>query len=283
MCPLATGPGSIRPMPRPLKAPPKEKMLEYIERGLTQQEMADEWSRESGDEVARSTISVAMARYELNGIPRERHGDLLPWTLRSEHRYHRDARYLRLESRRGKGGSLTEAELRRLDAWKRELMDRDAVIYYDADSPGGWWWIRRQPFDGVLIRHPEALIPWAVSPKHQGTPEFALLSLEVRRRKGEQLEPHERDQLDKGIADLEARAVVLDYGPRKGWTYLPMGDGDTDLVRFPEAAPARRPVAPVTWETGRHWCQTCKERIEPADDGRCAACGTPATRILGQA
>lgn len=273
-------------MPKPRKAPPKARLLEYLEQGLTQQEMAEAWGKETGEEIARSTISVAMARHELSGPKRERFGDLLPWSLRSEHRYHRDARYLRLESRRRRGGALTDAELRRLNAWRRELDDREAVVYYDPDSPGGWWWIKRKPFDEDLIRHPKDLIPWEVAEKHRDAPEFQLLSLEMRRRLGDVLDRDERAVLERGLADLDRRNVVIDYGPRKGWAYEPAGEDDADIVRMPKGRPAPhfpRPEVQDTWR-GRFHCATCKESdVQPDAEGKCPSCGGDLHRILGTA
>lgn len=226
-------------MPAPKLAPSVELLRDYRSRRLTQQQMVDEYFAQTGIKLSRSAFAMAMHRAGLTDQASARHTDLLPWTLRPEHRYHRDARYLRLESRRRQGEVLAEDQLRRLTAWKTEMQERNAVIYYDPDSPGGWWWIERTEHDNELIRRPEALIPWDVKPEHQEALEYRLLSLEVRRRLGEALGPEERAFAQRGILELESEDTVIIYSPESGWSRSPRTDGDADFVRSPSAQEAR--------------------------------------------
>lgn len=141
-------------MPAEKRTPPPEKLKEYIARGLTQQQMADEWYRESCVVVGRSAISTAISRAGLASYEAVRHDDLLPWQLQPEHRYVSEARYLRLEARRRKGLALSPKEERRLNAWLKELSNAGAVIYYHPDTARGFWWVHREPTDTDIIRKP---------------------------------------------------------------------------------------------------------------------------------
>lgn len=135
------------------KVPDKAKMQEYLTRGLTQKQIAEEWQEETGIEVSRSAIAMAIERYQLRAErPGERYLDTLPWKLRPEHRFHTDARYLRLEGRRRRGLSLTDDQLRRLTAWLTEIDRLGAVIVYDPDTDAGFWWMKRTKKDLDIVR-----------------------------------------------------------------------------------------------------------------------------------
>lgn len=54
---------------RMVKIPSKETLESYVARGLTHQQMADEWRAESGEEVSRAAMSMALAR--LGVAPKE--------------------------------------------------------------------------------------------------------------------------------------------------------------------------------------------------------------------
>lgn len=253
-------------MPTPKRAPSKEQLQDYLSRKLTQQQMVDAYFAETGIKVSRSAIAMAMHRTGLANTAHVRHDDLLPWTLRPEHRYQRDARYLRSESRRRRGEAVSAAELRRLQAWKTELDSRNAVIHYDPDSPGGWWWIERTPYDMDLVRHPKALIPWDVKPEHQGAIEHRVLQLEVRRRSGEALSAEERELLRRGLLELETKGEILTYAPETGWMRVPR-EPEVDL-----------------------YCPKCETKraggdrdySRPRADGDvCGRCGEHMVKILG--
>lgn len=137
--------------------PDATQMRRYLERGLSQQQIADEWEKDSNNRVTRAAIGMAINRYGLkSSTERDRYDDLLPWSIKPEHRQHRDAKHLRYESRRRRGKSLSEGELRRLENWKLALRDAGAVVYYEPNTDQGWHWVPREPQDDDLIRRPEA-------------------------------------------------------------------------------------------------------------------------------
>jgi hypothetical protein len=143
-------------MTAPQVAPGKTELRRFLSRGLTQQQIVAEWERDSGHRVSRSTIAMAIARYGLNSAhPRPRYEDTLPWIVKEEHTYHRDARMLRLEGRRRSGRKLTTKERRLLQAWRDQLDEAGAVVHYDPDTEQGFWWVYRDPTDGDdIVRRP---------------------------------------------------------------------------------------------------------------------------------
>lgn len=84
--------------------------------------------------------------------PRPRYEDMLPWTVVEEHRMHYDARMLRLEGRRRKGGKLSDSDKQKLTHWRQLLDESNAVIVYDAKTPEGFHWVHRRDDDDDIIR-----------------------------------------------------------------------------------------------------------------------------------
>lgn len=123
-----------------------------ILRGLTQEEIVEEWHQKSGIRVSRSTIGMAIARYDLaSAKPRPRYEETIPWRVKEEHKYHNDARMLRLEGRRRRGRSLNAKELRLLNNWRKALEEAGAVVWYNPESEEGFHWIPREPHHDDII------------------------------------------------------------------------------------------------------------------------------------
>lgn len=140
----------------PPRVPNKTQMRRYLEKGLTQQQIADQWEEDSNVRVSRAAIGLAIARYGLQSSkPRKRYAELIPWKIRPEHRQHRDVKMLRLESRRREGLPLSEDDKRRLTNWKAALLDAEAVVYYHPETEQGFFWTPREEQDGDLVRQPE--------------------------------------------------------------------------------------------------------------------------------
>lgn len=140
--------------------PNKTEMERYIERGLTQAQIAKDWSERTNTSVSRSAIAMAIQRYGLTPKrTRPRYEDTIPWRVRDEHKHHRDAKMLRLAGRFMRGLSVSEEDRRRLASWRRLLAEMDAVITYDPDTEEGFWWVARDVAQGDdendLIRRPK--------------------------------------------------------------------------------------------------------------------------------
>lgn len=126
-----------------------------VRRGLSQHEMVAAWEKESGVRISRSTIAMAMRRYDIEAHhPYTRNGELIPWKLAPQHRMASDARLLRLEGRRRRGEELKERDLRWLSGWLNRLREADAVVTYHPDTVEGFHWTPRKPDDTDIIRLP---------------------------------------------------------------------------------------------------------------------------------
>jgi hypothetical protein len=123
---------------------------------MTQQQMVEAWERESGIRVSRSAIAMAMRRQDVEAAhPRPRYEDTLPWHVLDEHKYHTQARLLRLEGRRRQGRKLNAKELQWLTTWRRELEAHNAVVMYDPKTEEGFHWVTRTASDDDVIRRPD--------------------------------------------------------------------------------------------------------------------------------
>lgn len=129
-------------MSRPSLVPSKTEMRRYLKRGLTQKQIAEEWENDTGIQVSRAAIGMAINRYGLESShPRNRYEDTLPWTVREEHARDHNARMLRLEGRRRRGLKLSDMEKRWLDSYLSTLKERNAVVTYTPEL--GFIWVTR--------------------------------------------------------------------------------------------------------------------------------------------
>lgn len=138
--------------------PDKTKLRLYLQKGMTQKEIVDQWEEESGFRVSRSAIGMAIARYGLESAnPRPRFDDLIPWKVRTVHKNRYDLRMLRLEHRRRHGKKLTDDQRKRLTSWRKALdapqdgAPSGAVIFYNPNSTKGFFWIPREPHHRDII------------------------------------------------------------------------------------------------------------------------------------
>ena len=139
-----------------LSTPDKTWLRRHAQVGLTQKQMVDAWEKESGVRVSRSAIAMAMHRHGVEAAkPRPRYEDMLPWHVLDEHKYNAQARLLRLEGRRRKGGSLNSKELQWLTTWRRELEAHNAVVVYDPATDDGFHWVERAETDDDIVRRPQ--------------------------------------------------------------------------------------------------------------------------------
>lgn len=135
--------------------PDSDELLRMVRQGMTQQEIADETFRRTGERVTRAAVSAALARA---GAPpmRNRYAELLPWRVKVEHDNHYALRMLRAEARHRRGEQLPERELTRLETWRRTLLENGVVVHYDPDAPGGFFYVKaRKGVDTDLIRVPQ--------------------------------------------------------------------------------------------------------------------------------
>lgn len=116
---------------------------------LTHAQIAERIYLESGEPVARSTVSAALSRAGLSDT-RPRYKNTLPWTVRIAHLSEYPARMLRLLGRRMDGKApLSDGEARRLDSWLAMLKADKLVVAYDPNNMDqGFHYIDKGPGDG---------------------------------------------------------------------------------------------------------------------------------------
>lgn len=133
---------------------PSDKELVKMARTMTHQQIADKIYKDTGFNVARSTVSAALSRAgETNRI---RYDEVIPWApIKIDHNHHYALSMLRLMARREAGKELREGQGARLDSWVQRLRDEDAVVTYVYDSEDGFYYVRRKKSDGqFIIRKP---------------------------------------------------------------------------------------------------------------------------------
>lgn len=143
-------------MPAHRLLPDNATLKRWVEdEGLTHQQIADRVYAETGNRVARATVSAALHRAGLSK-PVSRYTDEIPWRVKVEHIKEYPARMLRTLGRRRAGLPLTELENTRLDAWLAKLERDHAVIGYAPDSIYGFYYIEKDDktdgLDGIPIR-----------------------------------------------------------------------------------------------------------------------------------
>ena len=128
---------------------PGDKKLEELARTMTHQEIADWVYRETGQKVARSTVSAALHR--MGATDRVRYDDVIPWRVKAQHNAHYALIMLRYYARRRHGLPLTDDQNARLDSWLEKIKDLRCVVSYVPDSPDGFYYVPRLPADGSSI------------------------------------------------------------------------------------------------------------------------------------
>lgn len=130
------------------KVPDKTQLRRYLDQGLTQAQIVEEWEKKSGLRVSRAAIGMAIERYGLKSAnDRQQYPDMLPWRL-GRHTHRNDARMLRLVARKQRGLPVSPKEETRLAKWLADLNSENAVIFFDERLPTGFKWIEREPRHG---------------------------------------------------------------------------------------------------------------------------------------
>lgn len=143
------------------RVPGKGELKKYLNQGLTQKQIVEQWREDSGESVSRSAIAMAIQRYDLKSAhERPTYPDLLPWTIRTEHRDDAEARLLRHEARRRAGGKLREKDEHWLDQWLEALntpvlpkAPLGHVVTYNREE--GFRWTERKEWHTDIIDPPQ--------------------------------------------------------------------------------------------------------------------------------
>ncbi len=121
--------------------PSDADLFRMTQGGLTHAEIALEWEHRTGQPVARSTVSAALARAALNSPTGHRYHDCLPWRVRPEHAMAYPARMLRLLGRLRTGFPIHEGDQERVDSWLAMLERERVVVAYCPESEDGFLYV----------------------------------------------------------------------------------------------------------------------------------------------
>lgn len=141
-------------MPRPRILPSDQQLEQWVKEGLTHEQIAERVRADTGQWVARSSVSVAIARAGLSEH-HDRFDEEIPWRLKGKDLKAYPIRMLRLLGHRRRGHDLTVDENRRLDSWLSTMEAHNAVVAFDPDSDPGIFYIDREEgdaLDGIPIR-----------------------------------------------------------------------------------------------------------------------------------
>jgi hypothetical protein len=131
------------------------EVIRWFEEGRTYEWMAEEYRRKYNIETVPSMWGNFRRR---KGLARRivRNDDLIPWSVKEEHRWRHAVLMLRAVARQREGAELDESTAKSLASWLRSLEESNAVVHYDPDTKDGFWYVDRRPgIDLDLIREPD--------------------------------------------------------------------------------------------------------------------------------
>lgn len=134
--------------------PDRTELRRMKDAGMTHQQIADEVEKRTGQKVTRNAVTMAMARHGLSSNP-TRYSEEIPWRVRQKHERHYALAMLRLYARQRRGVKLNREQSQRLTSWLGQLQGADRVVFYEPESPDGFYYVPRLPEDGDgIIRRP---------------------------------------------------------------------------------------------------------------------------------
>ncbi|WP_367135767.1 hypothetical protein [Saccharothrix sp. HUAS TT1] len=139
-------------MPAP-KIQNKQEVIRWFKEGLTYEEMCQKYMELYNIETVPSLWGNFRRR---EGLPKRQARDtsLIPWKVKPEHRFSYDLAMLRVEARKRQEFEVRETDLKRLESWRKDLDEANAVVHYDPGHPEGFNWVPREPTDKDIIRQP---------------------------------------------------------------------------------------------------------------------------------
>jgi hypothetical protein len=141
-------------MPTP-KLPPDPVLLKLVRSGLSNSEIARLYGV-TPQAVSKKVLALGIRRLpvsdEVNAGLRQRWGDIYSNPSSDSHHLTHPAKALKIWLRYRLGDSkLSQDQVSLAKAWIRGLSERDEVLCYDRDHPGGWYYRPRTPADNRLI------------------------------------------------------------------------------------------------------------------------------------
>lgn len=136
-------------MPARERGPSKEWLTDRLAEGMTDREMAERWTRETGVRITRQGITARVRKFDLRP-KQDRCDDLVPWKVKEEHDGHWYQRLLRAESRIRRGQPVSPIWKKRVERFKKLLEEKDAVVAYVPDSPKGFYLVKAKPGEELI-------------------------------------------------------------------------------------------------------------------------------------
>ena len=130
------------------------EVIRWFKEGRTYAWMAAEYKRKYDIDTVSSMWGNFRRR---RGLDRRitRDDNLIPWFVKSEHRWLYPLTMLRTEARRRDGRTVNDGDGARLDSWKTMLEEEHAVVHYDPDTDEGFFYVPREEGDDDLIHRPK--------------------------------------------------------------------------------------------------------------------------------
>lgn len=132
----------------------REELEDWLSQGLSRKEIVAAIESKHGVRVTGPAVSMAMSKWGFKPL-RNRHEDLIPWKVRTEHAEFKEVTFLRKLARRRKG----LPNPARLEVWVDNFLDRlaeaDAVIMYIPDAiheEDVFSYVPREDSDGPSLR-----------------------------------------------------------------------------------------------------------------------------------
>lgn len=140
-------------MARPRVLPPVQEICKLLDSGMTQAQVAEYLSKQTGERVTRSAVSVALSRAGVT-TQATRYRDELPWKVAQPHLTAYPARMLRVLGRERAGLRVTAEDGKRLASWLDTLREMNAVVAYSPTA--GFLYVTADEVgdgeDGIPIR-----------------------------------------------------------------------------------------------------------------------------------
>lgn len=138
----------------PPRVVPEQRAMALYEHHRMPADLTAALNREGFPKVTVAAVTQWMRRRGLARHPLPRYEDMIPWTLKPEHRHLYPAKMLRRLGRERSGADLTEAQTEELARWVRKLRTGDLVVHYDPETVEGFHYIPREAQDKDLVRVP---------------------------------------------------------------------------------------------------------------------------------
>jgi hypothetical protein len=142
-------------MPAKRKMPSDSILERWVDEGLDHHQIQDRIKRETGEDVALSSVSGHLSRIGLTN--RVRYDEFIPWgRISVDHNHAFQLTMLRIGARLQAGKEVRPVDRTRYENWVAKLQQAGAVVHYEYHSPDGFYYVKARPkIDTGLVRVPD--------------------------------------------------------------------------------------------------------------------------------